>query len=306
MKYGNTICGSVVLIGWRCAKTSAPFLIGTGFLLHDKEQKKNVSVVTARHVIEAITSRSSTGSAEVWFNVANRKVRQTIPIGDWCFHQNDRVDLAIAPFFGYLLSLSVARAATNNPELSSAGEEFKLQQTVIHTDIFVNEEVMTQYDVLPGKRVVYPGLFLRPDLPPERFVPVLRNGHIAAIPESPIETQLGMNNMILVDSRSIGGFSGAPVFTINQTQTLKRNNSFHLLGVNHGHFDTTSRQFTGLDTLLFRSTEKLNTGISLVTPASQLKELYDHWESPFQNSVDYSIFSDPLEILAEHPQVGNK
>jgi hypothetical protein len=95
---------------------------------------------------------------------------------------------------------------------------------------------------------------------------------VAMVPESKIlVSNFGEMGAFLIESRSIGGLSGSPVFVLDHKK--KR---VLLLGVVQGHYDVRN------ETIIDFSTEKdgieagINTGIAVVTPSEKLIGLFNN------------------------------
>jgi vacuolar-type H+-ATPase subunit F/Vma7 len=138
-----------------------------------------------------------------------------------------------------------------------------------------------------GDEILFPGLF-HPHKGESRNIPIVRLGNIAALRE---ETVLNRNgcamDVYLVESRSIGGLSGSPVFI--DLAVLKRAHQpiagamaahsealpfwerFKLIGVIHGHFDWEDK-IPDNATSLRDSKFGINTGIAIVIPSEKILE----------------------------------
>ena len=139
-----------------------------------------------------------------------------------------------------------------------------------------------------GDEILFPGLF-HPHMGKARNIPIVRVGNIAALRE---ETVLNRNgnpmDAYLVESRSIGGLSGSPVFV--DLAALKRVHQpvagtmaagsemlpfwrrFKLIGVIHGHFDWEDKVPDGA---IKESKLGINTGIAMVIPSEKILENLD-------------------------------
>ena len=110
-------------------------------------------------------------------------------------------------------------------------------------------------------------------------IPITRIGNIAAMPDEPVSTKLGPMDAYLVESRSIGGLSGSPVF-VNTGGSPRRGTlvgtlpKFYLLGLMHGHFDTDQ---TEQDSIADDGIERspINMGIAVVVPAKEIIDVID-------------------------------
>ncbi len=121
-----------------------------------------------------------------------------------------------------------------------------------------------------GDAVYMAGLFVN-HIGAERNEPIIRSGSVAAIPEDEVLTKHGLMRSYLIESRSIGGLSGSPVFIepaiVYHTEDGKiharqqRTRASHLLGVMHGHWD--APEGIGPDV---PPNQRVNMGIGIVTP----------------------------------------
>jgi hypothetical protein len=114
-----------------------------------------------------------------------------------------------------------------------------------------------------------------------RNIPIVRIGNLIALNEEKVRTRLGFIDAYLIEARSIGGISGSPVFinfghtrAMPTTLTESPTKPIMLLGLIHGHFDTSSPEIdqnseSSMDIL---SPEKVNTGIAIVVPAHKIQE----------------------------------
>jgi hypothetical protein len=76
---------------------------------------------------------------------------------------------------------------------------------------FATIEKIKELEIEPGESAYLVGLFIS-HYGSNRNMPIVRVGNIAAIPEDPVFTSVGYMKGYLVEMRSIGGFSGSPVF----------------------------------------------------------------------------------------------
>ena len=128
-----------------------------------------------------------------------------------------------------------------------------------------------------GDEVFLPGLF-RFHHGTNKNIPVIRVGNIAAMPEEPVQTANGKIEAYLIESRSIGGLSGSPVFVYLGNWRLIDNEwrqasgfTFTLLGLVHGHWDTDEADIDVFiqDTNRQRS---VNMGMAIVVPVEKILE----------------------------------
>jgi hypothetical protein len=128
-----------------------------------------------------------------------------------------------------------------------------------------------------GDEVFVVGLFHK-HMGKKRNIPVVRFGSICAMPEEPVYSERLDRDIqaYLIESRSIGGLSGAPVFVnLGLMRHLegqikyanKEYGIFYLLGLMHGHYET---KVPDMDEYEF---DKVNMGIAAVIPADKILEV---------------------------------
>lgn len=232
-------------------------------------------LATARHVAEklegkdfALRTNKLDGSIAILEGHADQK---------WWYHPTEKqyVDAAVAVFFP--------------PNLRD------LDINWIGIDSFVDKQIIQEVDLGVGDEVFLTGLFTEV-LETTSNIPIVRMGNLAMVPGERIPFKDGrLIDAYLVESRSVGGLSGSPVFvreTIRVDAGIKFRPDFKLNTVNSptpeidgmehlylhgvgriyflgsmiGHWDAP----TG-----FRLPEKeaVNMGISPVVPAHKIKEI---------------------------------
>lgn len=147
-------------------------------------------------------------------------------------------------------------------------------------------QLLEDEDIGIGDDVFFTGLF-RYHAATERNEPIVRSGNIAAMPEK-ISTDYGPQYAFLVESRSMGGFSGSPVFVtpgffrFDEEGELKIRPTFgssYLIGVISGHWDAPEdvQVMGGLP-----ERTSLNMGIAKVTPMEKVFPLITECVAKFQ------------------------
>lgn len=259
---------------------------GSGFLIGvaaDNNDGWYLYAVTNRHVIEGIKNKSSK-ECGVRFNTKDNKTDVVpIPVERWIYHP-DGDDLAVC-----LLKPST------NWNYGFITEDWLLRDEFIRGDIFSDwnspptviidmekngdeEKWKEVHQMGIGDETITVGRFIKHAGTTLNY-PVVRKGHIAMLPFEPIQ-QAGRDfkqDSFLVETYSIGGFSGSPVFV--QTACNVRNKTptsngtafqqkMFLLGIDWGHFD-----FEG--DLIDPQTGEVKTpsGMMCVVPAWKLQEL---------------------------------
>ncbi|MDH6198517.1 hypothetical protein M2272_005176 [Mycobacterium frederiksbergense] len=232
--------------------------VGTAFFLGvtpegSDPEKQWCAVVTALHVIAGIEN----SGGQIFLRV-NTKAGGfdyvEMPPERWVRpdHSDGIVDAAAACFF---------------PTESQQKSDFK----VIGEEQAITAQGLRDLHIGVGNDVYLSGLFVN-HAGTRRNEPIIRSGSFAAIPEEEVLTNHGRMRAYLIESRSIGGLSGSPVFVepgityytddgqIHMRPPLTR--AWHLLGVIQGHWD--APETIGPDALL--SAELVNKGIAIVTP----------------------------------------
>lgn len=151
---------------------------------------------TAAHVIEQIKGKSA--DARVWMRVNTKKGNQEwreTPLTCWITHPDPAVDVAV-------LKIGV------DPAFDHVA--WPLEACVIHDQL---DSVQTgDRKVELGDEVCFAGLF-HPHAGERKNIPIVRIGTVAALRDEPVVNRQGLPmDIYLVESRSIGGVSGSPVF----------------------------------------------------------------------------------------------
>jgi len=232
-------------------------------------------LATARHVAEKLEGHD--------FALRTNKVDGTIAILEvhadqrWWYHPTEReyVDAAVTIFFP--------------PNLRDLDIDW------VRIDDFIDQEKIAASNLGAGDDVFLAGLFTEVE-ETTRNIPIVRIGNLAMMPGEKIPFKDGkLIEAYLVESRSMGGLSGSPVFiretiTVNagkrfaagftlnavndpapessgvRSLTLTELGRIYFLGSMIGHWDAP----TGFN---FPEKEAVNMGISPVVPAHKIKEI---------------------------------
>ena len=245
---------------------------GTAFFVEvpaQDNQGNHSYIVTARHVIEEIQHTSS-DQVYVKINVNSTEDRPAgvryigVPFARWQFPRNPTIDLAVALW---------------NPTPS----KLRLQYETVPLDMLATIDFIREEMIGIGELIFYPGCFTSHQ-ETTRNIPIVRTGHIAAMPHEPFRDKHRDVEAYLVEAFSIGGFSGAPVFIGYDARrgpayTLKDYRAWgpgdpppiiredepefaRVIGVMSGHFRHKQPYGT------------IHSGLSFVVPAVQLRELF--------------------------------
>jgi len=237
-------------------------IVGTGFFLavpwtDNVEDGYGNYVVTARHLIEAVQEKSSTGEVALR---CNRKGGGTSisrnHVSEWIMHPSPSVDIAILP------------VNVNDND-----------HTSIKLEAILTAKEISEYGIGPGENLIFPGLFVH-HKGDAANIPILRQGSIAAMPIEKVQTsRYGAIEAYLVEARSIGGFSGSPVFVHFEGPRALRIggsawNHLRLIGLIHGHYDGDVEPDTIEDLIRIPGRNpSINMGIAISVPAEKIFEV---------------------------------
>ncbi|MCH8323407.1 MAG: hypothetical protein IIB64_10115 [Proteobacteria bacterium] len=252
----------VVFLGIMKKKNSVPRLIGTGFFMAQKHGETSsilgfnmVFLISARHIVERGIDRSVDKKIYIRINPKDGAASWVASdASQWRFNPDDSsVDVAVLPWL---------------PSTE------KFDYLCIPENMTATEEVIEKEAIGPGDEVFLTGLFTS-HFGKEINIPIIRIGNIAAMPEEKIETKMGAIDAYLVETRSIGGLSGSPVFVhltgVRKGKLSLGTEPIFWLGLMHGHWDAKVHQDEALDADPFEE-EKVNMGIAIVVPVSKILE----------------------------------
>jgi hypothetical protein len=146
----------------------------------------------------------------------------------------------------------------------------------------MTEEIANEIGLGIGDNVFLVGRFINHE-GKQRNTPTVRFGNIAQMPSEPVETLVNgiphQQISILADVKSIGGYSGSPVF-LNENSLFKRGenrkpaNKHWLVGVDWGHIYDWA-PICGFDgnPVAAGHQVRMNTGMACIVPAWRLLEL---------------------------------
>lgn len=261
--------------------------VGTAFLMSYPSRRDGYSfryVVTAKHLIAKIREKDL---RDVYLRINTLSGFQWVatPIEEWIEHPDDyTLDASVYPF-------------------SLPREMFEYK--TIPMSMIVTQQVVTDYSIGVGEDIFLTGLFSK-HVGNKKNIPIVRTGTIAVMadPDELVEVNImGRRYEIeayLIESRSIGGLSGSPVFASLGIMSLATKKSRHgelfLLGIVHGHWRIEVRPDEyEEDATSLPIEEMVNMGIAIVTPAYKVLELL---EQPFlvdmrQRADDEDAEKDP-------------
>jgi hypothetical protein len=192
-------------------------------------------------------------------NSAQGSEETVIPIGQqlhWVFPTDDSVDLAVLP-----LLLDPARFVFAPFPVS----------------LFATHDLVEAQGVAEGERILFAGYFYQ--FPGQRkFQAIVREGTLAMMPDEKLDTTLRKpGHLYLGDVHVFGGNSGSPLF-VNlggyRNGSLSFGDQYRLLGIVSGFYHEDSNLRLTVATTLTGTLEQ-NSGIAMIVPADELKELLD-------------------------------
>lgn len=244
---------------------------GTGFLvaMRHKVNRRYAAIyaVTNAHIIRAFntpTFRLNTHAGKIT-TLGTKK-------SEWVIHP-DGDDIAVLPFAGY--------------------EQYKIW--AIPQELFFNKATLNKYLFGVGDEVFMVGRFVGHE-GRAKNLPSVRFGNISMVPEELVRYQNDEQEAFLVELRSIGGYSGSPVFIWWPMTERGRSTTASLLGIDCGHIQTTEPIHTkGRRTIGYVS---FNSAMAVVSPVWRIRELLD---KPFM--VEQRTKEDAL--ITEREGIGN-
>jgi hypothetical protein len=235
-----------------------------------KEEYRLAYLATAAHVITKIKQESADG--RVWLRINTKSGGQEwyeTPVACWTTHPDPSVDLAV-------LKIGIAQQWDHIAWPLEACVFIEQLDTIDTGDRKVEL----------GDELFFAGLFY-PHKGEKKNIPIVRVGNVSALRNEPVMNRDGVPmDLYLVDSRSIGGLSGSPVFIdiLTAKRTLPPTwghmsaayppnspSRFKLFGIIHGHFGNDVEPDAAADD--GKETIKVNMGIAMVIPEEKLTDV---------------------------------
>jgi hypothetical protein len=238
------------------------------------ESRRYEHLVTAHHCLNRVGALPLSVRLNAFTATADR-VATDIPIGDaldWFTHPTDGeqdalpVDVAVLPW---------------------KADHTAFEYRCVPVDLLLTDEMSAGADedgthIGLGDEVCIPALFTR-GTGRRLNLPSVRMGALALMPTEPVRTRSGAVEIdmeaYLIEARSLGGLSGAPVF-VRAAMDGGVSREMQLLGLMHGHWDpppgaihdaVTDAAMTGEETGKEKA-EAVTRGIGLVVPAKKIRE----------------------------------
>ena len=225
---------------------------GTGFLMGCPAEKIPKAtfgyLVTAKHVAIQFKEKN-------FYIRINTKEGKSIDLQapkdavEWFFHPTDS-------------AADIAICRLTPPD--------KIDYLGIPPSMILTEQNRKTSGVGIGDQVFIAGLFVH-HKGNAKNIPIIRMGNIAMTPDERIQTSMGDMEAYLIESRSIGGLSGSPVFVLQEVDPLDIR--IHLMGLIHGHWNVTPETITDYTIEDAGIKAGINVGIAIVTPASKILDV---------------------------------
>jgi hypothetical protein len=206
-----------------------------------------VYAVTNKHVIQknakCLRINTSDGGTEV-FKLSN-----------WHLSKEDDLAVCLVPYL----------------------DPFRYAVGTIPQNNFLTEDIVYSWGVGPGDEVVLIGRFINQE-GKQRNIPTVRFGHIAQMPMEPLEYDGQFQESFLCEIKSIGGFSGSPVFFAPEIlpklpDGKEPEEKSFLLGVDWCHVQNVENALDEKGREIDHIQVRVNSGMMGVIPAWKLQKL---------------------------------
>jgi hypothetical protein len=261
-------------------------------------------VVTALHVVANVQLRTVDGTAFV--NSDDGKTFLRVNTKDGGFKV---VEVTEDKWFKPDMSSGeIVDIAFCQWDVLPSASEFDFR--AIGAELAATKDVMTVEQIGVGNEIAFAGLFVNHH-GKKRNEPIVRFGNICGMPSEPVSTKVGDIEAYLVESRSVGGLSGSPVFVdvgvyrvVDNVRQYRRGEEkvLYLLGVVNAHFDVFVKKAT-VD--VSPSDEHVNKGIAVVTPIDKVLNVIQDsafgraMKSATQAAVKQLKEIDPAELAKQ-------
>lgn len=264
-----------------------------------KDTYRPAYLSTAAHVIRKI--RDDGAHDRVWVRVNTKSGSETIetPLAGWRMHPDENVDIAV-----FKIGIGDFDHAA-----------WALENCVVGDMLDTIDTGDRRLEL--GDEICFAGLF-HPHAGTERNLPIVRVGTVAALREEPVMSRDGRPmDVYLVESRSIGGLSGSPVFVdVRTAKTIRpptwgsmagaydpsSPGRFKLLGLVHGHFgDDIIADATADDG---KEKVHINMGIAMIVPAEQIQQALAEYAA--EEAIEADMFRRKNEPIIEIGEVSQQ
>ncbi len=236
-------------------------------------------VVTALHVVSNVQRQAADGTKFVSSDDGKTFLRVNTKDGGFKV-----VEVAEDKWFKPDMSEEIVDITFCQWETLPSASEFEFRS--IGTDLAATKDVMASEQIGVGNEVAFAGLFVNHH-GKKRNEPIVRFGNICGIPAELVSTNVGEIEAYLLESRSVGGLSGSPVFVdvgayrvVDNVRKVRYGDDkvLYLLGVVNAHFEVFVKGPTvdiGLTDGNASSplNEHVNKGVAVVTPIDKVLDV---------------------------------
>ena len=196
----DEIRNCIAFLGWRNERGGFN-VEGTAFFIAFVEEYFSFRyLVTAGHVLWPSRWRvDSKPHANIDVRVSTKGGVPYIgatKIDDWFFHQDKRMDICATP---------IASPAPGSVNEDAVVTFLRLPE------IALIDERLESPGIEVGDEIFMPGAFIG-RVGERKNIPIVRTGNICAMPEEPISSGSPKAKAYLIETRSLGGASGSPIF----------------------------------------------------------------------------------------------
>ncbi len=277
--------GVIYLAGRRTAgDPDTEVKVGSGFLISiSRGSYLFTYIVTADHVVRDLDCfpeqfgrlNDSAGNGHtLWVPIRGDREKHD----PWQRHPDPSVDLAVREFV-----MPYVDSILDGQPIRVSGPRLPNGITTVPDHMIIKDEQFSEDGIGIGDEIFVAGLF--------RFMagqhanePILRVGNLAMIPRERIAVVAPYNYMegYLIESRSIAGLSGSPVFVRETVRTTPKKSKVHryvsgrffLLGIVHGLWHVRPEDLYSTEPEVAENPDKgLNVGVSAVVPAKKLRDI---------------------------------
>lgn len=248
--------------------------VGTAFFLCiSKPPVRWIVVVTALHVVANAQRDSDDGKTHLRVNTKDGGYRHVEVEGDKWFKPDmseEIIDIAFCQW-----------------EVLPGSSDFDF--LCVGSELAATSDIVGAEEIGVGNEVAFAGLFVRHH-GKRRNEPIVRFGNICAMPAEPVSTAVGEVDAYLVESRSVGGLSGSPVFVdvgllrnVGNVRKYRNDDGpvLYLLGVVNAHWNAPAGSPRVEGDI---STEVVNMGIAVVTPIDKVFQVISR--STYGRAID--------------------
>jgi hypothetical protein len=178
--------------------------------------------------------------------------------------------------------------------------------------MFLDPPTMADKGIGVGDEIFITGLFSFVT-GKKKNLPIVRAGNLAMVPSERVPSKRWHKDGLeayLIESRSIGGLSGSPVFVQRSIKVHAAENTGKIplaagamfwLGLIHGHWDVDIDQVDGIwkDGWAEENGNQINVGMAIVVPSHKIMEVLEHPGLVEKRGMAVAKFEDEHQALLD-------